>query len=110
MERPADKRRWRFCGCSLDVSRRELRRDGAAVDVQPRMFDLLVCLLENHDRAVDKEELQDAVWPGMFITETALTRALEDPANARLIDKLREAYGASHRWPCGWKRRAGRCA
>lgn len=71
-----DKGRWRFGNCSVDASRRELRRDGAAVDVQPRVFDLLVYLLENHDRAVGKDELQDAVWPGMFITETALTRAV----------------------------------
>lgn len=76
LEKRADKGRWRFGSCAVDASRRELRRDGAAVDVQPRVFDLLVYLLENHDRAVDKEELQDAVWPGMFITETALTRAV----------------------------------
>lgn len=42
--------------------------------MQPRVFDLLFHLAERHDRAVDTDELQDAVWPGMFITETALTR------------------------------------
>lgn len=76
MEKRADNRRWRFGGCTVDTSRRELRSDGVPVDVQPRVFDLLVYLLENHDRAVGKDELQDAVWPGMFITETALTRAV----------------------------------
>jgi DNA-binding winged helix-turn-helix (wHTH) protein len=42
--------------------------------VQPRVVELLFHLAERHDRAVDTDELQDAVWPGMFITETALTR------------------------------------
>ena len=42
--------------------------------MQPRVVELLFHLAERHDRAVDTDELQDAVWPGMFITETALTR------------------------------------
>ena len=40
--------------------------------MQPRVFDLLFHLAERHDRAVDTDELQDAVWPGMFITEVRL--------------------------------------
>ena len=67
---------YRFGAFTVDVARRELRSGGDEVEVQPRVFDLLVFLLENHERAVDKDELQDAVWPGMFITETALTRAV----------------------------------
>jgi len=67
---------FRFGTFTVDVARRELRSGADEVEVQPRVFDLLVFLLENHERAVDKDELQDAVWPGMFITETALTRAV----------------------------------
>jgi DNA-binding winged helix-turn-helix (wHTH) protein/tetratricopeptide (TPR) repeat protein len=92
LEKPADKRRWRFGSCSVDASRRELRRDGAVVDMQPRVFDLLVCLLENHDRAVGKDELQDAVWPGMFITETALTRAVMKARKAVGDDASRQDF------------------
>jgi tetratricopeptide (TPR) repeat protein len=40
------------------------------------VFDLLVFLVTHRDRAVDKDELQDQVWPGMVVTETALTRAV----------------------------------
>ena len=60
----------------LNTAHRELKCRGNAVEIEPRAFDLLIYLVENRDRAVDKNELQDAVWPGMIVTETALTRAV----------------------------------
>ena len=75
---------YRFGDCRLNVARRELTKSGAVVDVQPRVFDLLVFLVEHRDRAVSKDELQDAVWTGMVVTEASLTRA---------VMKLRQAVG-----------------
>ena len=40
---------WTFDDCVLDVERRELRRAGAPVAVEPQVFDLLVYLLRNRD-------------------------------------------------------------
>lgn len=68
--------RYRFGDCELDVGTRELRRGGASVSLQPRVFDLLVFLIEQRHRAVDKDEIQDAVWAPMIVSETALTRAI----------------------------------
>jgi len=65
-----------FGPCELDVAARELRRDGEIVFVQSRVFDLLVHLARNHDRVVDRDELQEAVWPGRVITDAAMTRAI----------------------------------
>jgi DNA-binding winged helix-turn-helix (wHTH) protein/tetratricopeptide (TPR) repeat protein len=73
---PALETLYRFSGCELDVAGRELRRDGRAVDVQPRVFELLVYLVRHRDRAVGKDEIQDAVWTGMVVTEASLTRAV----------------------------------
>ena len=89
MTRHAETPLIRFDHCVLDVARRELTRDGEPVVVQPRVFDLLVFLVEHRSRAVNKDEIQDAVWPGMVVTETALTRA---------VMKARRAVGddASH--------------
>ncbi|MFV8819885.1 tetratricopeptide repeat protein [Haliea sp. E17] len=61
---------------SIDAACRELRRANQPVEIQPRVFDLLVYLVAHRDRAVDKDELQEAVWPGVVVTETALTRAI----------------------------------
>lgn len=76
----------RFKGCELDLDRRELRRDGELVSLEPRVFALLVYLIDQRHRAVDKDEIQDAVWTGMIVAETALTRA---------IMKARRAVGDS---------------
>ncbi len=67
---------YRFGGYRIDTACRELRHGDALVEIQPRAFDLLVYLVTQRERAVDKEELQDAIWPGMVVTETALTRAI----------------------------------
>ena len=96
MERQPENRLYRFGSFTVDVARRELRRGDDEVEVQPRVFDLLVYLVQHSDRAVDKDELQDAVWPGMFITETALTRAVmkarkavgDDASRQRMIKTI----------------------
>jgi DNA-binding winged helix-turn-helix (wHTH) protein/tetratricopeptide (TPR) repeat protein len=95
-----DNRIYRFGDFVVDVPGRELRRDGEDVVVQPRVYDLLVYLIEHQDRAVDKDELQDAVWPGMFVTETALTRAVMkarkavgDDAHTQSVIKTLHGHG-----------------
>jgi DNA-binding winged helix-turn-helix (wHTH) protein/tetratricopeptide (TPR) repeat protein len=67
---------YRFSDYLLDAGRRELRLFDTEIQLQPRVFDLLIYLVRHRDRAVSKEELQDAVWPGMVVTETVLTRAV----------------------------------
>ena len=48
---------FRFESCVLDTGRRELRRGAEPVPVEPQVFDLLVCLVENRDRVVSKDDL-----------------------------------------------------
>ena len=55
---------WTFDDCMLDVERRELRRAGIPVAVEPQVFDLLVYLLRNRARVVTKDDLLQAVWQG----------------------------------------------
>ena len=67
---------YRFNDCVVDGARRELTVDGETVTVQPKAFELLLYLIRNRHRAVDKDELQDALWPRSIVTETALTRCV----------------------------------
>jgi DNA-binding winged helix-turn-helix (wHTH) protein len=76
----------RFNDCEFDPDRRELRRNGENVPLEPKVFALLLYLIEQRHRAVDKDEIQDAVWTGTIVSETALTRA---------IMKARRAVGDS---------------
>ena len=50
--------------------------EGREVEVQPLVFDLLAYLIRNRDRAVSKQELQDVIWPGMFMSETVLSHTV----------------------------------
>lgn len=81
-----------FANCKINAAGRELFRNGDAVSIEPRTFDLLLYLIANRDRAVGKDELQDNVW-GTIVTDAALTRAImkvrkavgDDTQNARII-------------------------
>lgn len=46
------------------------------VPLQPRVFDLLVYLFQNRDRVVSKDELLEAVWPNVTVTDNSLQRAV----------------------------------
>ena len=77
----------------LDEQLFEVRRDGAAVPLEPQAFDVLVYLVRHRDRVVPKEELMDSVWGGRFVSETAVTsrikqvrRAVGDDGHAQRID------------------------
>jgi DNA-binding winged helix-turn-helix (wHTH) protein len=48
----------------LDLDRRELRRAGALVALEPQVFDSLVYLVQNRDRVVSKDDLFQSVWGG----------------------------------------------
>jgi TolB-like protein/Tfp pilus assembly protein PilF len=64
---------FRFSDHSLDVERRELRRAGEAVAIEPQVFDLLVYLLRNCDHVVSKDDLIAAIWGGRIVSESTLT-------------------------------------
>ncbi len=67
---------YRFHRFEIDEDKRELRVDGGIVEMQPRVFDLLVYLAMHRERVVPKDELLDAVWPGVTVADGALQRAI----------------------------------
>ena len=89
-----------FGDCELDARRRELRVAGESVTTQPKAFDLLLYLVRNRHRAVDKDELQNQLWPRSIVTETALTRcvmkarrAVNDDAEQQAVIKTVHGHG-----------------
>jgi DNA-binding winged helix-turn-helix (wHTH) protein/pimeloyl-ACP methyl ester carboxylesterase len=92
-----------FGPCELDDRRFELRRDGAAVHVEPQVFDLLLLLVRRRDRVVTKEELLDEIWGDRFVSESTLTsrvkalrRALGDDGRAQAV--IRTAHGRGYQF------------
>jgi DNA-binding winged helix-turn-helix (wHTH) protein len=60
----------------LDEPGRVLRLAEREMPLQPRVFDLLVYLVRSRARVVSKDELLDALWPGITVTENSLQRAV----------------------------------
>jgi DNA-binding winged helix-turn-helix (wHTH) protein/tetratricopeptide (TPR) repeat protein/TolB-like protein len=63
-----------FDGFRVDPVRRLLSRDGEAVSITPKALSILIALLERAGQVVEKKELIEKVWPGVFVTEANLTQ------------------------------------
>lgn len=71
---------FRFEHGELDSASRQLRF-GDIVDVQPKVFDLIEFLIRERSRVVTKDELFDAVWPGVVVSEASLTQSVKRARN-----------------------------
>jgi TolB-like protein/DNA-binding winged helix-turn-helix (wHTH) protein/Tfp pilus assembly protein PilF len=75
-----------FGSYQLDAGERVLLRDGQPVTLPPKDLETLLVLVERAGHIVEKEELLEKVWPGVFIEEGNL---------ARHIFNLRQVLGDS---------------
>ncbi len=69
---------YRFDAFTVDPAAYTLQCAGEPVPLSPRPFDLLVYLLRNPQRLVTKDELLEALWPRVVVTENTLTQAVSD--------------------------------
>lgn len=77
----------------------ELMLDGRSVRLRPRTSALLGYLITHPDRVVGKDELMQAVWPGVIVTEDSIVkcvkeirRALDEPARDCIRTLPRQGY------------------
>lgn len=75
---------------TLDTDRRQVFRDSEPLRVSAKAFQLLELLVENRPRALSKDELQTALWPETFVSDTSLTT---------LVNELRAELGESAKEP-----------
>lgn len=92
--------RFYFNEFEVQTDRRELLNQGEPVEVEPRVFDLLVYLIEHRDAAVSKDELLEAIWPGAYVSDSSLTRcvmkarrAVGDDADRQILIKTVHGHG-----------------
>src|SRR5262245_9149081 len=86
------KQLYEFGRFRLDAGERLLLRDGEAISLTPKAFDLLLVLVAGHGHLQEKEELFKAVWPDTFIEESNLT------SNIALIRKTLGEGGNGERY------------
>ncbi len=85
---------YRFGEFVVDPGAALLLRDGEPVHLEPKVFEVLVFLIEHRNRIVGKEELVEQIWQGAFVTDNALTKAIarlrralgDDPHQPRFIE------------------------
>ncbi|MGA8445425.1 MAG: winged helix-turn-helix domain-containing protein, partial [Roseiarcus sp.] len=69
----------RFGNVVLDMSRGSLRAgDGAEVALRPKSLDLLLALARNPGRIMSRDELFDAVWPDVTVTEDSIAQCVRE--------------------------------
>jgi Tol biopolymer transport system component/DNA-binding winged helix-turn-helix (wHTH) protein len=82
-----------FC---IDPDERILFREGATVPLPPKAFDLLLLLVRNSGRTLEKDELMKAIWADAFVEEANLAQTMsvlrkclgENPEDRAYIETL----------------------
>lgn len=73
----------RFDRFALDLTRGCLRAGDQEIALRPKAFEVLRHLVENAGRLVSKQELFEAVWPNVTVTDDSLVQCIRE-----LRDKL----------------------
>jgi two-component system OmpR family response regulator len=93
-------------GVEMDLIKRQVRRDGNEIELQPREFQLLEYLMRNEGRTVTRTMLLENVWdfhfePNTNIVETHISRlrAKVDRGHANELIQTMRGVGYSFRAP-----------
>jgi eukaryotic-like serine/threonine-protein kinase len=81
---------YRFDDVEIDLRNFRLLKAGKVVPVEPKALNLLVFLVENRGRLVEKRELFNAIWNEAFVTDSVLTRVIAQ-LRKTLGDNAKEA-------------------
>jgi DNA-binding winged helix-turn-helix (wHTH) protein len=74
----------RFAECILDLRARQLERHRKIVPLEPKVYELLETLIKRRPAVVLNNELDELLWPQVYVARTSLTR---------LVSRLRAALG-----------------
>ena len=92
------------CGIhAISPATRRLYRDGERVDLEAKVFDLILLLVENREHPLGKQEVITRLWGQRPVTDAALSqlfykarRALDDDGEQQSV--IRTVYGRGLQW------------
>jgi TolB-like protein/Tfp pilus assembly protein PilF len=80
----------------VDTRERQLTKDGAVVPLRPKVFDILLMLVENSGHVLTKDDVMKHVWSDTAVEEGNISRTIsalrealgEDPREHRYIETV----------------------
>jgi hypothetical protein len=84
---------YRIRGVTLDLARQVLLKNGQQLRLRTKSYEVLLYLVRHAGRVVGKQELLDAVWGGVAVTEDSLVQCLVE------VRRALEAQAASSNVP-----------
>ena len=75
---------------ALDPVRRSLLRDGVRIKLAERLLDVLLFLVANHGRVVERDELLQQVWAGRTVEDNNVSQAIFE------LRKVLKTEGVEH--------------
>src|SRR5277367_1141024 len=92
MLRSGMSHRFRFDDFEIDMQSFRLLQGGKALPVEPKALNLLIFLVENRRRLIERRELIDAVWGDSFVTDHVLNRAIAQLRKLLQDDRKQPRY------------------
>lgn len=84
--------RYVFGDFELNDQLYELRQADRSIELERKVFDVLVYLIQHQDRLVTKDELLEQLWPEQVVGEAALTRCITSARKALGDDGNRQEF------------------
>ncbi len=93
----------KFNNITIDTNTFLLQQDGKPVGVEPKVFDLIVYLIENRNRVVSRDEILDHVWPSVVISDTSLSNRIKSARQVlgdegQLQHSIRTVHGRGYQF------------
>jgi len=61
----------------IDTCNFQILKNEKSFAVEPKVFDLIVYLVEQRDRLISRDELFDQVWKGVIVSDTSLSNRIK---------------------------------
>ena len=74
--------RYRFSEFELDLDNFQLCCNQQAVDIEPKIFDLLKYMVSNQGRVISRNELFESIWPGQVVSDASLNNLIKSARKA----------------------------
>ncbi|MBV1910669.1 MAG: winged helix-turn-helix domain-containing protein [Kangiellaceae bacterium] len=65
--------KYRIAEFEINTIQFQLSISGEAISTEPKVFDLIVYLIENRNRVISRDELFDKIWAGREVSDTSLS-------------------------------------